>query len=192
MDHAQNVFESPGTSTTYTNAPTVGWTRQLTPLVTLSLQAGLQFSTDGSVGAYANASLSYEYKVADRLVRASVAYVHSEGFVVGQAGPTTTDTFSSSIAFSPSRSLLVSVGTTTSRFSAGTSSSSTSTASSATSSISSTTTYGATANASYQIFSWLTARTSYSFSYQEQSTGNIPHNVVLVGLDISYPFRFDR
>src|SRR2546427_211331 len=100
MDHAQNVFESPGTSTTYTNAPTVGWTRQLTPLVTLSLQAGLQFSTDGSVGAYANAS--------------------------------------------------------------------------------------------YQIFSWLTARTSYSFSYQEQSTGNIPHNVVLVGLDISYPFRFDR
>src|SRR6266436_1481235 len=125
MDHAQNVFESPGTSTTYTNAPTVGWTRQLTPLVTLSLQAGLQFSTDGSVGAYANASLSYEYKVADRLVRASVAYVHSEGFVVGQAGPTTTDTFSSSIAFSPSRSLLVSVGTTTSRFSAGTSSSST-------------------------------------------------------------------
>jgi len=192
MDHAQNVFESPGTSTTYTNAPTVGWTRQLTPLVTLSLQAGLQFSTDGSVGAYANASLSYEYKVADRLVRASVAYVHSEGFVVGQAGPTTTDTFSSSIAFSPSRSLLVSVGTTTSRFSAGTSSSSTSTASSATSSISSTTTYGATANASYQIFSWLTARTSYSFSYQEQSAGNIPHNVVLVGLDISYPFRFDR
>ena len=68
MDHAQNVFESPGISTTYTNAPTVGWTRQLTPLVTLSLQAGLQFSTDGSVGAYANASLSYEYTVADRLV----------------------------------------------------------------------------------------------------------------------------
>jgi len=159
----------------------VGGTRQLTPLVTLSLQAGPQFSTDGSAGAYANASLSYEYKVADRLVRASVAYVHSEGFVVGQAGPTTTDTFSSSIAFSPSRSLLVSVGTTTSRFSAGTSSS-----------ISSTTTYGATANASYQIFSWLTARTSYSFSYQEQSAGHIPHNVVLVGLDISYPFRFDR
>ena len=121
-----------------------------------------------------------------------MAYVHSEGFVVGQAGPTTTDTFSSSIAFSPSRSLLVSVGTTTSRFSAGTGSSSTSTASSATSSISSTKTYGATANASYQIFSWLTARTSYSFSYQEQSAGNIPHNVVLVGLDISYPFRFDR
>jgi len=192
MDHAQNVFESPGDIHDLHQCPNGGRDASTEPLVTLSLQAGLQFSTDGSVGAYANASLSYEYKVADRLVRASVAYVHSEGFVVGQAGPTTTDTFSSSIAFSPSRSLLVSVGTTTSRFSAGTSSSSTSTASSATSSISSTTTYGATANASYQIFSWLTARTSYSFSYQEQSAGNIPHNVVLVGLDISYPFRFDR
>src|SRR5437879_1708898 len=117
----------------------------------------------------------------------SVAYVHSEGFVVGQGGPTTTDTFSSSIAFSPSRSLLVSVGTTTSKFSGGTSSSTTSISSTATSSTSSTTTYGATAGATYQIFRWLTARTSYSFSYQEQSTGNIPHNVVLLGLDISYP-----
>ena len=188
----QNVFESPGTSTTYTNAPTVGWTRRLTPLVTLSLQAGPQFSSDGSLDAYANASLAYEYKVADRLVRASVAYVHSEGFVVGQGGPTTTDTFSSSIAFSPSRSLLVSVGTTTSKFSGGTSSSTTSISSTATSSTSSTTTYGATAGATYQIFRWLTARTSYSFSYQEQSTGNIPHNVVLLGLDISYPSRVDR
>src|SRR3989442_12271356 len=132
MDHAQNVFESPGISTTYTNAPTVGWTRQLTPLVTLSLQAGLQFSTDGSVGAYANASLSYEYKVADRLVRASVAYVHSEGFVVGQAGPPTTDTFSSSFAFSPSPSPLGGGGKTTPGFSPGPSSSSTSNAGRAT------------------------------------------------------------
>src|SRR3989442_14945508 len=119
MDHAQNVFESPGISTTYTNAPTVGWTRQLTPLVTLSLQAGLQFSTDGSVGAYANASLSYEYKVADRLVRASVAYVHSEGFVVGQAGPTTTATLSNRIAFSPPPPLPGSLGRTNPRVSQG-------------------------------------------------------------------------
>src|SRR3989442_7160760 len=103
MDHAQNVFESPGISTTYTNAPTVGWTRQLTPLVTLSLQAGLQFSTDGRVGAYANASLSYEYKVADRLVRASVAYVHSEGFVVGHAGPNHNRSLSQRFALSTSR-----------------------------------------------------------------------------------------
>src|SRR5437899_8796218 len=67
----QNVFESTGVPTTYTNAPTVGWTRQLTPLVTLSLQAGPQFSSRGGVGAYANASLSYGYKIADNVVRAS-------------------------------------------------------------------------------------------------------------------------
>jgi len=185
----QNVFESPGSPTTYTNAPTVGWTRQLTPLTTLGFQAGPQFPSRGGVGAFANASLSYEYKVADQLVRASVAYVHSQGFVIGQAGPTTADTFSSSIAFAPFRSLQVSVGTTTSKFSAGTSSSSTSTSSST----SSTTTHGVTAGVSYRISRWLTARTSYSFSYQERSAGgNIPHNVVLLDLDISYPFRVDR
>jgi len=189
----QNVFESAGSPTTYTNAPTVGWTRQLTPLTTLGVQAGPQFSSRGGVGAYANASLSYEYKMAERVVRASVAYVHSQGFVVGQAGPTTTDTFSSSIAFEPFRALQVSAGTTTSKFSAGTSSSSTSTSSGAASRTSSTTTYGATAGASYRILRWLTARASYSFSYQEQSTGgNIPHNVILIGLDISYPVRVDR
>ena len=189
----QNVFESPGSPTTYTNAPTVGWTHRLTPLTTLSLQAGPQFSSPGGLGAYANASLSYEYKVADRVIRASAAYVHSQGFVVGQAGPTTTDTFSSSIAFEPFRALQVSAGTTTSKFSAGTSSSSTSTSSGAASRTSSTTTYGATAGASYRILRWLTARASYSFSDQEQSTGgNIPHNVILIGLDISYPVRVDR
>jgi len=186
----QNVFESPGTSTTYTNAPTVGWTRQLTPLVRLSLQAGPQFSTDGSVGAYANASLSYEYKVADQLVRASVAYVHSEGFVVGQAGPTTADTFSSTIAFEPSRSLRLSAGTTYSKFS---SSSATTISGSATTGTTSITTQGITAGASYQISRWLTARTSYSFSHQEEKPGGtILHNVVLIGLDFSYPVRVDR
>jgi len=50
-----------------------------------------------------------------------------------------------------------------------------------------------TAGASYQLLRWLTARTSYSFSLQERSPGgNIPHNLILVGLDISYPFRIDR
>src|SRR5262249_40068514 len=121
----QNVFESPGTPTRYTNAPTVGWTRRLTPLVTVTLQAGPQFSTDGSIGAYANASLSYDYKVADRLVRASLAYTHSEGFVIGQAGPTTTDTISTNLALEPFRALQLTVGTSTSIFSGGTGSGST-------------------------------------------------------------------
>src|SRR6266852_2302832 len=105
-----------------------------------------------------NASLSYEYKMAERVVRASVAYVQSQGFVVGQAGPTTADTFSSAIAFEPLRSLQVTVGTTMSKFSAGTSSSSTSTSNGAASRTSSTTTYGATAGAAYRILRLLTAR----------------------------------
>ena len=201
----QNLFESPGSPTIYTNAPTVGWTRRLTPLVTVSLQAGPQFSSRGGVDAYANASLLYEYKVADRVINASVVYAHSQGFVIGQAGPTTTDTVSSSLTFAPSRSLQVSVGTTYSKFAstsstgvasttaAGTTSSTGVASTTAAGTTSSTTTHGVTAGASYQILRWLTARTSYSFSYQQQSIGgNIPHNVVLIGLDISYPLRVDR
>ena len=191
LSDIQNLFESTGIPTTYTNAPTVGWTRQLTPLVTLSLQAGPQFSSrGGGVGAYANASLVYEYKVADRLIRASAAYVHSQGFVIGQAGPTTADTFSSSLAFEPFRSLQLSAGTTYSKFS---SSSATTISGSATTGTTSTTTQGVTAGASYRISRWLTARASYSFSHQEQKPGGtIPHNVVLIGLDFSYPVRVDR
>ena len=190
LSDIQNVFESTGVPTTYTNAPTVGWTRQLTPLVTLSLQAGPQFSSRGGVGAYANTSLVYEYKVADRLIRASAAYVHSQGFVIGQAGPTTADTFSSSLAFEPFRSLQLSAGTTYSKFS---SSSATTISGSATTGTTSITTQGITAGASYQISRWLTARTSYSFSHQEEKPGGtILHNVVLIGLDFSYPVRVDR
>src|SRR5437867_3713017 len=191
LSDIQNLFESTGVPTTYTNAPTVGWTRQLTPLVTLSLQAGPQFSSrGGGVDLYANASLVYEYKVADRLIRASAAYVHSQGFVVGQAGPTTADTFSSSLAFEPFRSLQLNAGTTYSKFS---SSSATTISGSATTGTTSTTTQGITAGASYRISRWLTARTSYSFSHQEQKPGaTIPHNVVLIGLDFSYPVRVDR
>src|SRR5438552_6603584 len=186
----QHLFESTGIPTTYTNAPTVGWTRQLTPLVTLSLQAGPQFSSRGGVGAYANTSLAYEYKFADRVIRASAAYVHSQGFVIGQAGPTTADTFSTTIAFEPSRSLQLSAGTTYSKFS---SSSATTISGSATTGTTSTTTQGVTAGASYRISRWLTARTSYSFYHQEQKPGGtIPHNVVLIGLDFSYPVRVDR
>src|SRR5262249_33686735 len=107
----QNVFESPGSPTTYTNAPTVGWTRQLTRLATLSLQAGPQFSSNGSLGAYANASFLYEYKFADRVIRASMVYLHSQGFVIGRAGPTTTDNFSTTIALEPFRSLQLTAGT---------------------------------------------------------------------------------
>ena len=187
----QNIFESPGSPTTYTNAPTLGWTRQLTRLTTLSVQAGPQFSSRGGVNAYANASFTYEYKLADRVVRALVAYTHSQGFVVGQSGPTTTDTVSSSIAVEPFRSLQLTVGTTYSKFAA--TSSSTTLASTATGTTSSTTTHGVTAGATYQILRWLTARANYSYYHQEQNPGGtIPHNIVLIGLDFSYPIRADR
>jgi len=49
-----------------------------------------------------------------------------------------------------------------------------------------------TAGATYQIFRWLTARANYTYYHQEQTGGTIPHNIVLIGLDFSYPIRADR
>jgi len=141
--------------------------------------------------ADANASFIYEYKVADRVIRATLGYNHSQGSVIGQAGPTTTDNFSSSIAFEPFRSLQLTAGTTYSKFA---STSSTGTASSAAAgTTSSTTTQGVTAGATYQIFRWLTARANYTYYHQQQNPGGpIPHNIILIGLDLSYPIRVDR
>jgi hypothetical protein len=48
--------------------------------------ARLGLPSCGGVGACANASFIYEYKVADRVIRASLGYNHSQGFVIGQAG----------------------------------------------------------------------------------------------------------
>jgi hypothetical protein len=50
-----------------------------------------------------------------------------------------------------------------------------------------------TAGATYQIFRWLTARANYTYYHQEQNPGGtIPHNIVLIGLDFSYPVRVDQ
>src|SRR5207249_7182756 len=44
LSDIQNLSESTGVPTTYTNAPTVAWTRQLTPIGTQSLHAGPQLT----------------------------------------------------------------------------------------------------------------------------------------------------
>jgi len=174
LSYLLGVFESSGAPTEISNAFTLGWTRQFTPQTTVSLQAGPRFS-DGSVDPEIHASLAHQFKLFDQLARASLAYSYTQGFVVGQAGPVNTQSLSGSLGFEPLRSLLVTVGSGVTRFSDGTGVD--------------TTTYGVSAGASYQVLRWLTARATYSFSYQEQSTGNIPRNVVSVALEMAYPMR---
>lgn len=179
LNYRLDIFESSGSSTTTSHTPTIGWTRQLTPRTTGSLQAGPRFSSDGSVHPEVSASLTHEFKVADRMGRASLAYAHSEGFVIGQAGTVTTDTGSGSIAFEPLRLLQVSVGPAVTKLSGGTTTRD-------------TTTYGVTAAASYQILRWLAARANYNFFYQDQTGPAIRRNVFTLSLDVTYPVRVDQ
>lgn len=178
LSYRLDIFENSGSSTTTSNTPTIGWTRQLTPQTTGSLQAGPRFSSDGKVHPDVSASLAYQFKVADQVGTASLAYAHSEGFVIGQAGTVTTESLSGSIGYEPLRSLQVSVAPAVTRLSGGTTAD--------------TTTYGVTAVTSYQILKWLAARASSSFSYQNQTGNNIRHNVFTLSLDATYPVRVDQ
>ena len=167
------VFESEGSATTTSYAPTLGWTRKVTPETTLSLSGGPRFS-DGSVAPEVSARLDREFK----LLRVSLGYSRSEGFVVGESGAVKTETYSGSVIFEPLKSLLVAVVPAITKISGG--------------STSDRTIYGLGASASYPILRWLTARASYRFAFEEQRGGDILHNVFSLGLEASYPYRIGQ
>ena len=117
----------------------------------------------------------------DVVANASLRYTYSQGFVVGEAGAQNTQTVAATITAEPIRSLLLSLVLGASKYD----------------NISgrttpNVTTYGVALSATYQILKWLSARASYTFYYQEQSGGNIPHNVLSLGLEASYPIRVDQ
>ena len=179
LNYVVSVFESPGVSTQVSNTPTIGWTRQFSPRTTVMLSGGPSFH-EGSVSPSVNIQLTHQFKLFDWVARAALGYSYSQGFVIGQSGLQNTQLGSGSIGVEPMRSLQVTLGATASKYesSSGTSPS--------------TTTYGVAITATYQIVRWLSARASYSFSYQVERGGNIPHNVVSIGLDATYPVRVDQ
>jgi hypothetical protein len=177
LDYTLGIFESQGGSTTTTHAITAGWTRELTPTTILSAEAGPRFS-DGDIGAEVSIRLDHQLKLAETPVLASLSYARSQGLVLGESGTFNTETFSGSVSFEPLRSLLVNVSPSIVRLTGG--------------STSDITSYGLTAGASYQILRWLSARAAYSFSYQDQSGGNILRNVISISLEALYPYRVDQ
>ena len=118
----------------------------------------------------------------DKVASASLAYRYSQGFVIGEAGLQNTQAATATISVEPIRSLKVSLGAIWSRFEGSAGANPT------------ITTYGVAVTASYQIFKWLSALASYTFSYQEQSSGNIPHSVLSAwpGGHVSGPDRSVR
>ncbi len=165
------IYEFEGSDTTTSHIPTVGWTRLLTPQTKLILEGGPRFS-DGDVGPEVSARLEQDF----RLAKLALGYARSQGFILGQPGIVTTETYLGSITVEPIKSLLVSVAPTITKISGA--------------QTLDTTFYELVATASYPILRWLTARATYRFGYQEQlGAGDILRNVFSVSLEATYPYR---
>jgi hypothetical protein len=177
LDYILSIFSDSESSSSTSNAVTLGWTRQLTPQTMASVSGGPRFS-GGGVSPEINASLSHEFKAFENRVQASLTYTRSQGFVIGQSGTVNTEVLSGGIMFEPIRSLQVNVRGGVARLTGGTGPD--------------TTTYGTNVGVSYLIYKWLSARAAYSYSLQDQTSGNISHNVISFGFDATYPIRIDQ
>jgi len=181
-----DVFGSSASGTQVSHAFTLGWSRQLTPATSATLNVGPRF-TQGTVSPEVEARLDHQFRVSETPVRGYLSYSRSESLVLGQNGPSKTQIFSGGIGFEPLRSLEISVGAAITKLSGSPGSSG-----SSGSTNSDTTVYAFSAGASYQIFRWLVARASYGFAFQDQSGGDIRRNVLSVSLEALYPYRVDQ
>ena len=175
-----SVFDSPDSPTTVVNTPMIGWIRQFSPATTLNVSAGPSF-VEGSVYPAVNAQLTHQFKIFDIVANAALRYSYAQGFVVGEAGAQNTQNVAATLTAEPIRSLLLSLVLGASKYD-----------SISESTLPTVTTYGVALVATYQILKWLSASASYTFYYQEQSGGNIPHSVLSLGLEAKYPIRVDQ
>lgn len=175
-----SVFDSPDSPTTVVNTPMIGWIRQFSPATTLNVSAGPSF-VEGSVYPAVNAQLTHQFKIFDIVANAALRYSYAQGFVVGEAGAQNTQNVAATLTAEPIRSLLLSLVLGASKYD-----------SISESTLPTVTTYGVALVATYQILKWLSASASYTFYYQEQSGGNIPHSVLSLGLEAKYPMRVDQ
>jgi hypothetical protein len=180
FNYLNNVFDSPGSPTSVVNSPTIGWIRQFSPVTMLNVSAGPSF-VEGSVYPNVNALLTHQFKIFDIVANASLRYSYYQGFVVGEAGAQNTQNATATLTAEPIRSLLLSLVLSASKSD-----------SISERTVPTVTTYGVALVATYQILKWLSARASYTYYYQEQSGGNIPHSVLSLGLEASYPIRVDQ
>ena len=162
---------------------TVGWTRELTSLTRVILRGGPRF-TGGSVAPEAFGSISH--KLARGVLEFS--YQRTQTTAIGEAGPLNTESFTGTASYEPLQEMLATVALFLYRDSQeGTGTTNTDV-------------YGTSLTVRYRISQWLSVLGSYEFSYQNgllgtattgvASSGNdIYHNVVLIGLEASQPYR---
>jgi hypothetical protein len=161
-----------GSPTVVDYAPTVGWTRQLTPQTKVSVEGGPLITSDGSVNPNVSARIEQQFK----LGRAALGYTRSDGFVLGEPGLVRTESFLGWFDFEPLKSLVVSMGPTITNLSGN--------------QIRYTRIYSLIASASYPILRWLTARATYRYGFEQVSgSGNIPRSIFSLSLEAAYPYR---
>ena len=178
------VFGGSGTSagedTITSHVLTLGWTRELTPLLSVTLRGGPRFS-EGSVAPEVSASIRYKLKSGGLLF----TYARSQTTSIGEARTLDTESFTASVSYQFLRLLQLSAAPSFSRNS---------------SEGSDVNVYRLSLGATYQITEWLSLVGSYQFSLQQGSftstTGTpgspdqeISHNIVVLRLVATYPYR---
>lgn len=174
LSYRASVFQTEGLRTVSSHAPTIGWSRQLTPVTSITLQAGPRFIDDGSVEPEAHGRLEHAFKVA----RVALDYLRTDGIRLGSSGPIEVETISASVEMEPLKLLTVKVGPSYTRSFGG-----------VLERAPTIRVYGIGMSAAYPINKWLTARAAYSFAYQQQDGPDIHHNLVTLSLEAAYPIR---
>src|SRR5262249_6358577 len=157
------------------NVFTLGWTHRFSEFTTVSARAGPRFS-QGQVGPEIFASVQHRLKFVDL----SLTYAQTQAVDLGASAPVTTNSLFGTASFQLARFLRVSVGPS---FQVSSSEGHSNTGT--------TYYYAVNATATYRINKWLSAGASYSWSLQTGSGGEIPHNLLAVGLTVAYPLRID-
>lgn len=171
-------FDSRDTTTSHAFA--VGWTRQLTSLTSIALQAGPRFS-EGSVDPEVSASIRHRLKQGDL----SFTYSRSQNTISGRAGTVNTESFTGAVTYQLLPFLQVGAEP---RFSRNTGAASEAKV------------YEVSLNATYQINKWLSLLGSFQSSIQQGSLDSVTatselgdedihHNILLLSVAITNPYR---
>ena len=172
LTYGYRLIES-GNSSVSSHLVLVGWGRQISRSTTLILEAGPRISTDGSLDAEANATLSHRWPWS---VETSLTYSRAQITIPGQSGPSNTQVLTAQVSMIPIRPMTVSLVSSGSMVSQGSSD---------------TTTAGVGLAVTYRITRWLSAVGAYRFNHSETRGVSTDHSVLSIGLQTRYPTRLD-
>ena len=158
----------------------------------MALQAGPRI-TDGSLGAEVLASISHRLKHG----QVSLSYSQSQNLVAGVSNAVNTNSFTASISYEPLRRLQLGASASIAR---NTEIQSTRARTGDTQGDDTSNVYALSLNAGYPLNKWLSLQGSYYFSFQQGilessssaatgDSGDIYHNIVTLGLTITFPSR---